>query len=161
VAEGSSKAESEHRAAVVFNHVGLRVSDLARSRRFYEEALGFRFWWEFDAPEEATRVLLGLSGPAGLHATYLVRDGLVLELLHFSASPHGPVERRTFEEAGLSHLSVAVEDREATLANVRELGGEVVDASDVGTAVMVRDPDGQLVELTSLSWRSRLPPLPS
>jgi catechol 2,3-dioxygenase-like lactoylglutathione lyase family enzyme len=146
---------------IAFNHVGLCVSDLARSRAFYEEALGFRFWWEFDAPEEPTRVLLGLPGPAGLHATYLVRDGLVLELLHFSGASGPAPRRRTFDEPGLTHLSVAVEDRDATLARVREHGGEIVDSSDVGTGMMVRDPDGQMVELTSWSWRSRLPPLPS
>jgi catechol 2,3-dioxygenase-like lactoylglutathione lyase family enzyme len=146
---------------VAFNHVGLCVRDLARSRAFYEGALGFRFWWEFDAPEEATRTLLGLPGPAGLRACYLVRDGLVLELLHFSDGEHPHPRPRQFDEPGLTHLSLAVEDRDGTLARVRELGGEVVETSDVRAAVMVRDPDGQLVELTSWSWRSRVPPLPA
>lgn len=161
MAEPSSTGAPSTGDGVAFNHIGLCVRDLARSRTFYEEALGFRFWWEFDAPEEATRTLLGLSGPAGLHACYLVRDGLVLELLHFSDGEHPPARRRSFDEPGLTHLSVAVEDREATLARVRALGGEVVEQSDVRAAVMVRDPDGQLVELTSWSWRSRVPPLPS
>ena len=153
-------APTETGAQVAFNHVGLCVRDLATSRAFYEGALGFRFWWEFDASEEATRTLLGLSGPAGLRATYLVRDGLVLELLHFSAGNHPAARTRTFDEPGLTHLSLAVEDRDGTLTRVRALGGEVVEGSDVGLAVMVRDPDGQLVELTSWSWRSRIPPLP-
>jgi hypothetical protein len=39
---------------VAFNHVGLCVGDLDRSRTFYERALGFAFWWEIDAPDEAT-----------------------------------------------------------------------------------------------------------
>lgn len=150
-----------HGGRVAFNHVGLCVRDIRRSRAFYEEALGFRFWWEFDAPEEATRTLLGLPGPAGLHATYLVRDGLVLELLHFAEGSHPPARSRPFDEPGLTHLSVAVEDRDGTLARVRTLGGQVVEGSDVGAAVMVRDPDGQLVELTSWSWRSKVPPLPT
>lgn len=146
---------------VAFNHVGLCVSDLARSRRFYEEALGFRFWWEFDAPGESSRALLGLPDLAGLKATYLLRDGLVLELLHFSGTTAPPFRGRSFDEPGLTHLSIAVEDREGTLTRVRQLGGEVVEGSDVGAAVMVRDPDGQFVELTSWSWRSKIPPPPS
>ncbi|MBA4182188.1 MAG: glyoxalase/bleomycin resistance/dioxygenase family protein, partial [Anaerolinea sp.] len=69
---------------VVFNHVGLCVRDRERSRRFYEGLLGFEFWWELDATEESTAALLQLARPVGLHATYLVRDGLVLELLDYS-----------------------------------------------------------------------------
>ena len=65
----------------VFNHVGLCVSDRARSRRFYEGLLGFEFWWELGLPDERTEQLLQLTKPIGVHATYLVRDGLVLELL--------------------------------------------------------------------------------
>jgi catechol 2,3-dioxygenase-like lactoylglutathione lyase family enzyme len=158
--ERSAEAK-ENGDRVAFNHVGLCVGDVDRSRAFYEGALGFRFWWEFDAPEEATRTLLGLPGAAGLRATYLVRDGLVLELLHFTEGHHPPARTRTFDEPGLTHLSVAVEDRVATVARVRALGGQVVEGSDVGAAVMVRDPDGQLIELTSWSWRSRTPPLPT
>ncbi|HAM00705.1 MAG TPA: glyoxalase/bleomycin resistance/dioxygenase family protein [Acidimicrobiaceae bacterium] len=139
----------------------MRVSDLARSRRFYENALGFRFWWEFDAPDEASRVLLGLPSLSGLHATYLVRDGLVLELLHVSGGDQRPTRPRTFDDPGLTHLSLAVEDRAGILAKVRQLGGEVLESSDVGAAVMVRDPDGQLIELTSWAWRSKIPPLPA
>jgi lactoylglutathione lyase len=73
---------TSHRA--VFNHVGLCVADRARSRRFYEGLLGFEFWWEIEPPDEGTDQLLQLARPLGLHATYLVRDGLVLELLDYS-----------------------------------------------------------------------------
>ncbi len=73
---------SSHRT--VFNHVGLCVADRGRSRRFYEELLGFQFWWELEPPDEGTGELLQLDKPVGLHATYLVRDGLVLELLDYS-----------------------------------------------------------------------------
>ena len=134
---------------VAFNHVGLCVSDLERSRAFYEGALGFRRWWDLDAPEEASRVLLGLPGPLGLHAAYLVRDGLVLELLHYSARKQPTPRRRPMDEPGLTHLSLAVEDVPAALDRVRQLGGEVLEDSDVGAGIMVRDPDGQLIELTT------------
>ncbi len=50
---------------VVFNHVGLCVRDRAASRRFYEGLLGFEFWWELDAPDEGTDVLLQWSGQSG------------------------------------------------------------------------------------------------
>jgi predicted enzyme related to lactoylglutathione lyase len=70
-----------------------------------------------------------------------------LELLHFDRGANPPARRRVFNEPGLTHLSLTVDDLPATLAKVRELGGEVVEATDIGVAVLVRDPDGQLVEL--------------
>ena len=73
---------SSHRTT--FNHVGLCVSDRARSRRFYESVLGFQFWWELDPPDGPTAQLVQLPEPLGVHATYLVRDGFVLELMDYS-----------------------------------------------------------------------------
>ena len=59
----------------VFNHVGHCVTDVDRSRRFYEDVLGFEFWREFDAPDEMTAQLLGLPEPVGLKAVYLQHLG--------------------------------------------------------------------------------------
>ena len=68
----------------VFNHIGLCVADRERSRHFYEGLLGFQFWWELELPDEGTEQLLQLAKPIGVRATYLIRDGLVLELIDFS-----------------------------------------------------------------------------
>jgi len=144
---------------MVFNHVGLCVTDLERSRRFYEQALGFRFWWELDAPEEGTSTLLRLPSPVGLQAVYLVHGGLVLELLHYRSSAQAH-HRRAMNVPGLTHLSLSVQDMVAAKAKVVEFGGSVLDDTDIEAAVMVTDPDGQLVELTSWQWRDALPPLP-
>lgn len=56
---------------LTFNHVGLCVSDCERSRRFYENVLGFQFWWELDPPDGPTSKLVQLSEPLGVHATLL------------------------------------------------------------------------------------------
>lgn len=151
---------SELGDGVAFNHIGVCVTDVERSRAFYEGALGFKSWWEFDAPGKATETLLGLPSPTGLHAAYMVRDGLVLELLHYSQGDHPLPRRRAMDEPGLTHISVAVRDIPGALEEVRRLGGEVVEESNVGAAIMVRDPDGQLIELTTWDWLSRLPPRP-
>ena len=44
---------------VFFNHLGQTVTDIAKTRRFYEDLLGFKFWWDFDVPDElASKVLM-------------------------------------------------------------------------------------------------------
>ena len=71
-------------SGVVYNHIGLCVTDLVRSRRFYEELLEFTFERELQPPDEGTASLLRVASPVGLTAVYLLRDGLVLEL-HFTS----------------------------------------------------------------------------
>ena len=142
----------------VFNHVGLCVADRARSRRFYEGLLGFEFWWELEPPDAGTDQLLQLDGPIGLHATYLVRDGLVLELLDYSQREVRAGPDRVMDQLGLTHLSLSVSDLGAVLAMVDGFGGSVVKATVSEQSAMIRDPDGQLLELLSDSWLAVLPP---
>jgi lactoylglutathione lyase len=145
---------------IVFNHVGLCVTDAARSRRFYEGLLGFTFWWELEPPDEGTDQLLQLSKPIGLHATYLIRDGLVLELLDYSQRTAHAGPDRVMDEMGLTHLSLSVSDLGNVLAAVESYGGSVVEGTVSEQSAMIRDPDGQLLELLSDTWLAVLPPRP-
>jgi catechol 2,3-dioxygenase-like lactoylglutathione lyase family enzyme len=132
----------------VVNHVGLCVTDLDRSRRFYEEAFGFARRDELRVPDAACARLLRVAEPVGLTAVYLVREGFVLELLHFDREGNAPGRDRSFTEPGLTHLSFTVADGAATCARVAELGGEVLADTEMrGLAILVRDPDGQVLEL--------------
>jgi catechol 2,3-dioxygenase-like lactoylglutathione lyase family enzyme len=145
----------------IYNHTGQVVTDLERSKRFYQEVFGFQFWYEIQPPDEGTAKLNCMEPPLGVTASYLVLDGFVLELIHYSAE--GAVRDyvpRTMADPGLTHVSIAVDDVRATAAKVAEYGGEIIEASDVGVALFVRDPDGQLVELLPASYRDRLPPKP-
>ena len=129
------------------NHVGLCVTDVSRSRRFYEGALGFAFDRELRPPDDLTGKLLGIEPPVGLLAVYLTLGVFVLELLCFERPDNPAAPTRPLNEPGLTHLSLSTDDLAATVAAVIEHGGSVVESSDIGLAVMVRDPDGQLVEL--------------
>ena len=140
----------------VFNHVGLCVADRERSRRFYEALLGFKFWWEIEPPDDRTAQLLQLSEPLGTHATYLVRDGFVLELIDYSEREVHAGQERRMDQVGLTHISFSVSDLAGVLKKVGEFGGVVVEESVSEGSAMIRDPDGQLLELLPEDWLSVL-----
>ncbi len=144
----------------IFNHTGQVVKDLERSKRFYEEVLGFTYWHEISPPDEATSKLNQLEPPLGITASYLYLEGFVLELMHYSA-PGAVAEfrKRTMNEPGLTHLSISVPDVRATAEMAVEYGGEILEDTDLGgMALFIRDPDGQLLELLPESFREHLPP---
>ena len=51
------------------------------------------------------------------------------------------------DEPGLTHISIGADDVRGLLDRVAALGGAVVMDTDIGVAVFIRDPDGQLIEL--------------
>ena len=151
---------------VAFNHLGHTVADVARARRFYERVLGFRFWWDFEVPDELSSRVLMVPPPVKLTATYLWRPDLTLNLMHFGAPGAAATYRaRRLNELGYTHIACSVGDVPAALARVVECGGQVLAESQGppsawGQASFVRDPDGQLIELVSWEWREKLPPPP-
>jgi catechol 2,3-dioxygenase-like lactoylglutathione lyase family enzyme len=145
----------------IYNHTGQVVSDLERAKRFYQDVLGFKFWFEFAPPEDATAKVSRLKGPLGTKASYLTLDGFVIELIHYSTpGVLKPSRQRTMDEPGLTHLSVAVDDVRATARKAVEYGGAVLEDTDIGIGLFIRDPDGQLIELLHASFRANLPPKP-
>lgn len=130
------------------NHVGLCVTDRERSRRFYEAVLGFEHAHDLPIPDGPASTLLGVPEPVSMTAVYLTLGDFTLELLHFDRDGNAPQRERSFTEPGLTHLSFTVEDIEATCALVTEHGGTVLgDTMIHGLAIMVTDPDGQILEL--------------
>jgi lactoylglutathione lyase len=140
-----------------FNHVGQCVTDLDRSKRFYCDLLGFTLEREIQPPDAGSAQLMSLTPPLEMTAAYLVRDGLVLELLHYAADGQTqPFRARTMNEPGLTHISLSVDDVAAVCARVAEYGGEVVESTNIGAAVFIRDPDGQFLELLPMTYRAHL-----
>jgi lactoylglutathione lyase len=131
----------------VYSHTGQCVRDLDRARTFYTEVLGFEQVMDLDVSGSQSATLLRLPDPVGLRAVYLRRDGFVLELLGFTEpAPLAPRDR-SITEPGLTHISIGVDDLDATCAAVIAHGGEVLDETRLPNAVFVRDCEGQLVEL--------------
>lgn len=131
------------------SHVGLCVEDLAAAERFYVEGLGFTRLRDLSPPDGVTSKLLRIPRPVGLTAVYLGIDGFVLELLHFDRPADARRRDRLMTEPGLTHLSLTVDDVAATAVKLAAHGGEVLAETDIGVAVLVRDPDGQVIELVA------------
>lgn len=134
------------------SHIGLRVRDIEKSKAFYE-ALGFSEVKRLTVPDQMAQGLLGLEPPIGFEAVYLRNDGFVLQLLTFSGHPAPDEPERGMVGAGLTHLSIAVPDMAAAQAAVTAGGGGVIADPGGGYACMVRDPDGQLLELVGERFR--------
>jgi lactoylglutathione lyase len=145
----------------VFNHTGQVVTDPERSMRFYREVFGFQYWYQFSPEDEAVGKLCSLEPPLSVAAYYLTLGGLVMELIHYAGEGATAAYRpRTMNEPGLTHLSLAVDDIHATARKAVEYGGQVLEESDIGVGLMIRDPDGQLIELLDMRFRENLPPKP-
>jgi glyoxylase I family protein len=135
------------------SHIGICVSDLERSQRFYTEALGFTYASELEVAGEPVDSLLRLKD-VKLKAVYLDRDGFRLELLHYGAPQRKPPARsHEMNDLGFTHLSFQVTDVPAALVALRAAGATVLDDTVIslpGTdplAAFVMDPDGVLIEL--------------
>jgi len=135
------------------SHVGICVSQLERSLRFYRDALGFRELSQLEVAGQSAERLLELDD-VELRAVYLERDGTRIELLEYRRPGHlGDGEPRAMNALGMSHLSLRVDDLDATLAELGASGARVLEATRTdnpafrASVVFVTDPDGTRIEL--------------
>jgi len=142
---------------VTVSHVGICVSDLDRSLRFYCEGLGFELVQSHTVGEAFGR-LMEIDG-VSLQSRFVRRDGFSIELLHFDEPGHsGDATRRPMNQLGFTHLSLRVDDLDAVAGTVETFGGSVVDATRTtfgsgATALdflYCTDPDGVRIELMRL-----------
>jgi catechol 2,3-dioxygenase-like lactoylglutathione lyase family enzyme len=140
-----------------FSHLGICVSDLERSRRFYREGLGFDEVGAHRVGREFA-TLMELPG-VDVDSVMLARDGVTVELLGYRAPGHvGEPVRRPMNQLGLTHLSFRVEDVDAAASAVERAGGVVIGVTrttlDTASVTLdflyCTDPDGTRIELMCL-----------
>jgi glyoxylase I family protein len=139
----------------VFSHIGMCVSDVERSKRFYCDGLGFRQVVAFKVGNEVGPTM-EVEGEIVLNSVFIRRDGVSIELLGFESPPHhGDGKRRPMNHLGLTHLSMLVDDVDKVAAHAVECGGSIVDStratSPAGDFIFILDPDGIRVELMRLA----------
>ncbi|MEF2976428.1 VOC family protein [Subtercola sp. YIM 133946] len=135
-------------AAIDYAHLRLTVTDITRSREFYDAVFGFDVLVEAppaDADAETKRKLAFVFGGV----IYSFAGGVL------GLRPVAPAGDRYDEDrVGLDHLSFAVaarSDLDDAVALLDELGVPHEDVKDIGSSFILefRDPDNIALELTA------------
>ncbi|WP_067474080.1 VOC family protein [Nocardia amamiensis] len=132
------------------HHIRLTVTDIARSRAFYHDVLGFPIAAESPGSPDDPAVR---TDPFQLFGGVVFQaNGMLLGL-----RPVAPAtDRFDSDRVGLDHLSFIVPARDdlvAAAARLSEAGiehGEIIEMADFGIAILsFSDPDGIHLELTA------------
>jgi glyoxylase I family protein len=126
-------------------HVRLTVTDIERSRQFYESVFGWQVLIESpEGADEATREALGFLFGGVIYDL----GGALIGLR--------PVATDTFHEdrCGLDHLAFRIaskDELDTAAAHLDELGVEHEPVKDIGPSYILefRDPDNIALELTA------------
>jgi len=132
-----------------FAHVRITVTDIGRSKEFYDTVFGWPA--AVDASDS-------VDEPGVTESPEKFYGGVVYQTPQGTLFGLRPVGDTTFDSTrtGLDHLSFAVasrtdlEDAERALANAGITHGAIIDLADAGIAILsFQDPDDINVELTA------------
>jgi lactoylglutathione lyase len=148
----------------VFAHdtiqVGIVVSDLEASATWYTEVLGFAETEGFEVPAQLCTDA-GLTDEQPLTVRVFTSDAMNDDATRVKLMEQPGVESKrsdnTFihSQLGLSYLTIGVRDIDASMARVHAAGGKALakgpvqlgSRPDSDWLALVRDPDGNLIEL--------------
>ncbi|MFZ5752610.1 MAG: VOC family protein [Bacillota bacterium] len=115
------------------NHVGVVVSNLENSIKFYENILGMTVTYRGEVPEK------------GLRLAFITGEGICLELLEFKEKPQNDVP--------LNHLAITVEEIETWSQRLKREEVSLLDKSPRtvlegrSRIMFFTGPDGERIEL--------------
>ncbi len=137
------------------SHIGLCVTDLHRSLRFYCEGLGFEKVLTYDLDDTMLPGLgdgLEVSSPVAVTSQFIELGGLKIELLGYTSPVPTGSPSSSRGTVGLTHISFYVDDVDVAAARLVECGGTIIESTRVSLGieiVFLADPDGARVELMS------------
>lgn len=118
------------------NHLGIRVSDLATARAFYEK-LGFEF---LEGPVGPEPVAI-MEHPSGVNINFILnaaepaKENILMDI---------PVKH-----SGYTHVALEINDVDAVVAQLKEANIEISEGPvkfPTGTSLFIRDQDRNVLE---------------
>lgn len=143
-------------AAPEWSHVGLCVSDLERSLRFYCEGLGCALAERYELDGSWVPGLaeaLEVTPPAVIVSQMVTSGRLKIELLAWSSPKADGVPSARRNQLGLTHLSFYVDDVDRVAKRLVEFGATLLPDTRQSPGidlVFLADPDGTRIELMAL-----------
>jgi glyoxylase I family protein len=132
-----------------FAHVRLTVTDIARSKAFYDQVFGWPVAIDASGSVEESGVRQSAEKFYG-GTVYQTPQGTLFGLRPVGSTEFDP------QHTGLDHVSFAVASRDdlssaaAALTGAGITHGEIIDLTDAGIAILsFQDPDDINVELTA------------
>jgi catechol 2,3-dioxygenase-like lactoylglutathione lyase family enzyme len=136
--------------------IGIVVKDSDQAAKFYTDAIGFKEVTGFDVTADLGRKIGLIDGHATKVRVFVLGEGDLatrIKLLSFPAAP-GRAPDQTFIHStlGIRYLTLYVSNMNRALerlkkANVKLLGETPLDLGGGTLISVVRDPDGNFVEL--------------
>jgi glyoxylase I family protein len=146
----------------VFHHVGLTVSDVDASLRFWRDGLGLTEIQRNTSGPSDEADLAAVVGERGASATgvrlaFEEAGPFALDLYCYSSPPAGHHALRS-ADVGFVHVAVACDDLEGLIERLLAHGGTPVGEQRImggKGCIYMRDPDGHVLEL-----QDRVPRIP-
>jgi lactoylglutathione lyase len=120
-------------------HIALKVQDLEKATRFYEDVFGFT----------QTR-----TSRTGGHVSRHMTDGNIDLALLVYDSEDAPEAQLSGDGPRIHHWGIEVDDRDGTIKKIERNGGTIISDRDEG-ALKFRAPDGTIAEIVGIDRYER------
>lgn len=143
-------------------YVVLNVTDLERSRRFYESVTPLRVLQRFDAPPQAFR---GLGLEQGAFSAYAMTDGngagrTEIHLVQWTEPATSGRAYEVFWHVGLAKIAFTVPSAKDKLDELERLQIPTTNRDIYRNYVTIQDPDGIIISFPGLSYECPDNPAP-
>ena len=133
-------------------HVGIVVKDLAKTKDFWINLIGFKL--HIDAKEISPYIdeLLGIANPELRTVKLIDENGFIIELLKFANYPAKDNWEGNLATTGLTHIALTVSDLESLTSKLKDNDYKFISEikkspNGAVKVVFLRGPEGLMLEL--------------